>query len=397
MIKAHLKWKPLLVSMITGILSVPADALPLDSGIAHHPLRYKPLTSHLVPSGLSPQKVSIAYGFNTVAAKGKGQVIAVVAAFDDPSIEADLAVFNRQFNLPSCTTTNACFTKVYANGKKPRADADWSGEIALDIEWAHAMAPEAKIILVEAATNKLADLYSAVRVAVKNGATVVSMSWYSDELAQQTELNVIFNNPKVTFVAASGDDGAATNYPASSPYVLGVGGSTLTLDFYGNYQGETAWSGSGGGLSTIESRPAYQRDLPTPQSKNKRGVPDVAYNADPATGFSIYSSVETPMGKGWQVVGGTSAGTPQWAALVALANSALKIRVGGKFNALLYAMAAPKQGNLNFYFNNISAGTNGNCGYFCSAHQGYDYITGLGSPQVANLIEGLHGLCMRAE
>lgn len=385
-----LQFKLLATPLMFAILSSNAQALPTKvPGVAHHPIHYKPVMHHLMPSGLTPNQVRNAYGFNTISAKGKGQVIAIVDAFDNPRIEADLGVFAKHFGLPACTTKNGCFKKIYAKGKKPKTDAGWAGEIALDVEWAYAMAPEAKILLVEAASDSMQDLFDAIQVAVKNGATVVSMSWGGSETAEQTSLDPIFNNPKVSFVASSGDSGAGTIYPAASPYVLAVGGTTLSVDSYGNYQGETAWSGSGGGVSTVESWPESQKNLPIPKSNNMRGVPDVAYNADPETGFSVYSSVPGEGGVGWQVVGGTSAGAPQWAAIIAVANSALGTQMGGNFANLLYAAANPDSGKYNYNYNDIDAGSNGDCGYFCNSQDGYDYVTGLGSPELANLINDL--------
>ncbi|CEG56923.1 S53 family peptidase [Legionella fallonii] len=381
--------KPILTTLAIGMMSTNALAIPLAPGAVHHPIHYKPNTPHFAPSGLTPHQVSNAYGFSAISAQGKGQTIAIVDAFDDPRIEADLAVFNKQFGLPACTTKNGCFKKVYAKKKKPPTDAGWSGEIALDVEWAHAMAPQAKIILVEAASDSMEDLYQAVQVAVQSGANVVSMSWGAGEFSEQTDYDKLFNNPKVTFTASSGDSGAGTIYPAASPYVLAVGGTTLSTDSYGNYQGETAWSGSGGGVSSVEAWPAYQSGLPIPQSSNMRGVPDVAYNADPQSGFSVYSSVPGDGGTGWQVVGGTSAGAPQWAALVAVANSAINGNIGGNLNTLLYTLAHPTTGNYNHFFNDVTSGSNGDCDYFCSAQEGYDYVTGLGSPEVTNLINEL--------
>lgn len=386
---ACLQFKSLVTPVLLGLLSAQVYALPKAPGIAHHPIHYKPNTPHFMPSGLTPNQVSTAYGFSLIGGQGQGQVIAIVDAFDDPNIESDLGVFSKQFGLPACTTANGCFKKLYANGKKPNTDPGWSGEIALDVEWAHAMAPAAKIILVEAADDSLDNLFKAIQVAVNNGATVVSMSWGGQEFQQQTEFDSIFNNPKVTFTASSGDNGDGTSYPASSPYVIGVGGTTLYVDSYGNYQGESAWSGSGGGVSTIETWPASQSNLPIPQSNNMRGVPDVAYNADPNTGFSVYNTVPGDGGVGWAVVGGTSAGAPQWAAIVAVANSTLSSVLGGNFANLLYAAANPSTGNYYYDFNDITDGSNGNCGFYCNAQTGYDYVTGLGSPFLGNLIQDL--------
>ena len=382
---ATIRIKPFVASLLLGLVSLQANALPRAPGAIYHPIHFKPNVSNLLPSGLNPAQVSNAYGFSLLEAKGKGQVIAIVDAYDDPRIEADLAVFNKQFGLPACTTKNGCFKKIYAKTTKPKTDAGWSGEIALDVEWAHAMAPEAKIILVEAATDSAEDLYDAVQVAIKNKANVVSMSWGAPEFDGESSYDAIFNNPNVTFTASSGDSGAGTIYPAASPYVLGVGGTTLSVDTYGNYMNETAWSGSGGGVSTVEPWPEYQSSLPIPQSNNMRGVPDVSYNADPNTGYAVYNSVPGEGGKGWQVVGGTSAGAPQWSALVAVANSAISSNIGGNLNAQLYAYPD----YLSYYFNDISSGMNGDCGYYCTAQAGYDYVTGLGSPEVANLVNEL--------
>jgi subtilase family serine protease len=389
-----LKFKLAFSSVLLGMLSVQVHALPNAPGKAHHPIHYKPNTPHLMPTGLTPSQVGHAYGFNNVSAQGKGQVIAIVDAFDDPNIEADLGVFNKRFGLPACTTKNGCFKKIYAKGRRPRTDAGWAGEIALDVEWAHAMAPQAKIMLVEAASDSMNDLFQAIQVAVKNGATVVSMSWGGDEFSGETQFDSIFNNPKVSFTASSGDNGTGASYPAASPYVLAVGGTTLTVDTYGNYQGETAWSGSGGGISTQETWPASQSGLPIPPSNNMRGIPDVAYNADPETGFAVYNSVPSSEGSGWAVVGGTSAGAPQWAAIIAVANSELGMNLGGNISNLLYAAANPNTGNYSLDFNDVSDGTNGDCQDVCSAVTGYDFVTGLGSPELRYLVSDLPNYMM---
>ncbi|KTD00484.1 S53 family peptidase [Fluoribacter gormanii] len=379
----------LVTPVVLGLLSAQAYALPKAPGIAHHPIHYKPNTPHFMPTGLTPSQVRVAYGFNSVNSQGKGQVIAIVDAFDDPKIEADLGVFSKHFGLPACTTANGCFKKIYASGKKPKTDAGWAGEIALDVEWVHAVAPAAKIILVEAADDSIDNLFKAVQVAVKNGATVVSMSWGGDEFPEETSYDALFNNPKVTFVASSGDSGQGTLYPASSPFVMAVGGTTLLIDNYGNYQGEEAWSGSGGGVSSVEPWPENQKKLPIPKSNNKRGVPDVAYNADPETGFSVYNSVPSSDGVGWAVVGGTSAGAPQWAGIVAITNSLYSKVYGTHFISAIYAAANPSTGKYHYNFNDITTGTNGTCGYYCTAHNGYDYVTGLGTPELGSLIHDL--------
>jgi len=170
---------------------------------------------------------------------------------------------------------------------------------------------------------------------------------------------------------------------------VGVGGTTLTLAANGSYQGETAWNGSGGGLSVIEREPLFQSKLPIPDdARGYRGTPDVSYNANPATGYAIYDSIGINGYSGWFQVGGTSAGTPQWAALVAIANSsraaARKANLAST-DTPLYSIAKSTPAD----FHAVTQGTNGNCGTLCTASAGYDYITGLGTPQSSSLIAAL--------
>jgi len=201
------------------------------------------------PSGIFPAQMVIAYGFNQNSNQGAGQIIGIVDAYDDPKIESDLGVFTSQFGLPSCTTANGCFEKIYATGTQPSPNSNWATEISLDVEWSHAIAPQAKIMLVEASGQTDAELFQAVRVAVENGASVVSMSWGTDEFSEEVNADAYFDVPHVTFVAASGDSGHGPIYPAASPYVVATGGTALTLNSNGTWQSETAWSGSGGGTS----------------------------------------------------------------------------------------------------------------------------------------------------
>jgi len=338
------------------------------------------------PTGLRPKQVKTAYGINKITSRGEGQIIAIIDAYDDPNIEQDLAVFSKTFGLRPCTTANGCFTKVYASGTQPQMDPGWSGEIALDVEWVHAIAPAAKIILVEAQDDNPSSLYGAIQVAVQHGANVISMSWGAPEFSIETQFDQYFQVPGVTFVASSGDSGNGVDYPAASPYVISAGGTTLTVDSEGNYGGETAWSGSSGGISAYETAPAYQSSFPLPNNPNNmRGVPDVAYNADPNTGFSVYNSVPNPpYPAGWQVVGGTSASAPQWAAYIAIVNSTL-----GKITNMGSQLYQAASKNYGLDYHDITNGTNGSCGYLCTAQPGYDYVTGIGSLQASNLIKDL--------
>jgi subtilase family serine protease len=372
---------------VAGLLaaSLPLAAQDLLRTVAQPPLRHV-VTPDSGPTGFGPVHILEAYNFRNVKDKGKGQVIALVDAFDDSQAESDLGTFSTQFGLPACTTANGCFKVVYEGGKKPPSDTSgWSNEIAIDTQWAHAIAPAATIMLVEAQSNSFTDLLSAVDTAVANGATVVSMSWSGGETADEGQSDTHFNVPGVVFTAASGDGGHGVGYPAASPYVVAVGGTTLTLNSNGTWASETAWSGSGGGESAFESEPSYQA---TAQNSGHRGVPDVAFDGNPDTGVPSYSSHACgSCYTGWEQWGGTSIGTPQWAALFARVNS---LRAdAGKGNmtmpqTVLYTAPAAD-------FHDITSGSNGGCGTVCNAGPGYDFVTGLGTPVADLLIAYLGG------
>jgi subtilase family serine protease len=347
-------------------------------------------TSGPPTSAFTPSQIRHAYGFDQVANQGAGQTIGIVDAYDDPNAESDLGVFSAQFGLPACTTSNGCFRKVYANGKKPVANANWAVEVSLDVQWAHAIAPKATILLVEAPTNNLSDLVNGATVAVRNGASTVSMSWTSGEFSGETSMDRNFVSSGVTYLAASGDAGTGAAYPAASPDVIGVGGTSLYLNANGSYQSETAWSGSGGGLSAFEREPLFQAQFGIPNdSRGYRGIPDVSFDGNPGTGYAVYDSVGVSGYSGWFQVGGTSAGTPQWAALFAIANSmrtaARKANLSSA-NTALYSLAKTA---VNSDFQAVTQGNNGTCGTLCTASAGYDYVTGLGTPRAGALIAAL--------
>jgi hypothetical protein len=192
------------------------------------------------------------------------------------------------------------------------------------VEWAHAIAPGARIVVVEARSASTQDLLAAVRTArAMAGVSVVSMSWGGSEYAGQTASDSVFTTPAghtgITFVAASGDAGSAggAEWPSSSANVVAVGGTTLRVTASGVYQGESVWAGSGGGRSRYESEPAYQRTI---QASGRRTTPDVAFDADPSTGVLVYATDPTTGLGGWAQVGGTSLGAPAWAAIIAIAD-----------------------------------------------------------------------------
>jgi len=348
---------------------------------AHRPYQRQPGSSPTTPSGYTPQQMRHAYGVDQIANQGAGQIIGIVDGYDYPGLESDLGVFTTQFGLPACTKANGCLTVVYSTGVKPPASAVWAGETSLDVQWAHAIAPQAKILLVEAPDGKVTDLLQAVLVAVQNGASVINMSWGSqneppDELSMDS---IYFNNPAVTYMNASGDEGINLfGYPAASPLVVGVGGTTTKLDTNGDILEEVGWSGSGGGQSVYFPEPSYQTGF---QGSGQRGVPDVAYNASGFPGVAVYDHYDG----GWVAVGGTSAAAPQWCAIVAIANSVRagmgKSAIGTNFLNVIYANPQA--------LNDITKGSNGSCGAECKARAGYDFVTGLGSPMAAQVVDAL--------
>jgi len=343
--------------------------------------------------GDTPSQILQAYGFNqlNISEPGLGQTIAIVDAYELPNIQSDLATFDAKYNLPAI---NLNVINDGATSQDPTGG--WDLEAALDVEWAHSIAPYANIVLVEAADDSVnsagvpTNLLHAVSVAASQpNVTVVSMSWGVPEFASETQYDSYFGAPGVTFVAASGDNGAGTIWPAVSPNVLAVGGTTLEISSSGDYGGETGWGngfrsassgGSGGGISQYEKAPAYQQGNYLSSVADANGMrmsPDVAYDADPNTGVAVYDSTNG----GWQVIGGTSAGTPQWAALVALADQ-MRAAVNESSLSTVQTLTALYQEQGDFH--DI---TSGNSGY--SAGVGYDLVTGLGSPEANLLVSAL--------
>lgn len=324
------------------------------------------------PGGYSPTQIRHAYGFDQITGDGTGQTIAIVDAYGNPNVVNDLSVFSSTYGLPAAT-----ISVYYPKGKPSTTNSGWALETNLDVQWAHAIAPGAKIAVVVAKSASLSDLINAVDYAVKTvGAKQVSMSWGGAEFSSETSYDSHFNKSGVSFFASSGDSGAGVMWPAASPYVVSVGGTTLQLDSAGNVISETAWSGSGGGVSAYEAKPAWQTSW---QSASNRTVPDVSYDADPYTGFPVYIT-NYGGSTGWIMVGGTSAGAPQWAAQQALVNAARTTPLSSADSAI-YSIGVANYANS---FRDITSGSNG-----YSATAGYDYVTGLGSPKVPVLVPAL--------
>ncbi|MEI8130173.1 MAG: S53 family peptidase [bacterium] len=314
------------------------------------------------PSGVTPDEIKSLYHLPSSGGHG---TIAIIGAYTNASIEKDLADFDTQFSLPACTTKNGCL-EVHRMSAQVKSDTGWALETALDVEWAHAIAPNAHILLVSATTPSGANFLDALDyVSTRRDVSSVSMSWGGQEFPEEVSLDSHFVNVSgAVYFAASGDNGAGVSWPASSPNVVAVGGTTIIFDRMQKPHAETAWRGSGGGISAYEKAPPYQIGYSILKSMGMRAIPDVAYDADPRTGFPI---VHAGL---WRTVGGTSAGAPQWAALATLGS--------GASNTNFYK---DKMLTTNGqYFTDITSGKNGACIFYCTARKRYDYVTGLGTP-----------------
>ena len=350
-----------------------------------------PMGSGGPPTGAyTPAQIETAYGitgisFNGAAGTGSKETIAIVDAYDDPNIQSDLNTFDTQFGLPATTVTRVNET---GGTSYPASDSTggWELEESLDVEWAHAIAPGASIMLVEASSTSDTDLLAAVQYAASH-ANVVSMSWGGSEFSGETsDDSTYFDHAGVAFVASAGDAGAPAIWPAASPDVLSVGGTVLTLGAGNAWSSETGWSDSGGGPSAYESQPSFQKGVVT-QTSTARATPDVAYDASPSTGVAVYDSVPYEgTTYDWIQIGGTSVGAPQWSALLAIADQGRAASGQAALNS-----TSPQQVMSILYenpaaFHDITTGTStGRPNY--SAGPGYDYVTGLGSP-MANLVVG---------
>jgi subtilase family serine protease len=334
---------------------------------------------------LTPAEVRSAYGFSqtyftvggtTAEALGAAQTIAIVDAYGAPTISSDLKSFDAAIGLGDEDAAGKFVLSVATPEGTPATDAGWALEQSMDVEWAHVIAPQADIVLVEAKSASFADLLNAVNYARSlSGVVAVSMSWGGTEFSGEQGYDSYFTTPAghldtsgaaggVVFVASSGDTGA-TEYPATSRNVLAVGGTVLSADSSGNYLGETAWSDGGGGISTIEQN--YS--------------PDVSYNA--GTPYMVYDSTPYQGHSGWSDVGGTSAGAPQWAALVADADQG---RMMAGFPSLTgSAMIGTMLGLPESDFNDVTTGDNG----YYAAGTGFDLATGKGSPIAQDIISAL--------
>ncbi|KXU82308.1 peptidase S53 [Paraburkholderia monticola] len=372
----------------------------------------------------TPAQIRAAYGLpalpsswsNLSAAQsaqmGAGQTIYLIDAMSDPNIAAELAMFNQKFGLPSCTTTSitpsaslplaaagtsSCqFSVVYSTtsgtmtSTAPTYNSRWATEIALDVQWAHATAPLARLVLIEAPDASTSSLLQAINLANAMGPGVVSMSFGAAEGSWTASVDSAFSSANMTYVAATGDNGTGVEWPSISPHVLAVGGTQLTYD--GAARSETVWSGTGGGVSKYTSAPAYQNpSVPGMGTLSMRSVGDVSFNADPYTGQYVAIMAPGSSSASWYSVGGTSLATPQWAGITAIANA---LRAQDSLGALglaqmqLYGTVSANASLYAANFYDVTSGSDGACSS-CSAHTGYDQPSGLGTPNVGSLLSTL--------
>jgi Ricin-type beta-trefoil lectin domain len=337
-------------------------------------------------AGYSPADLRAAYGLQSITS-GTRQTVAVVAAYDDPAAEADLGVYRANYasdGLAACTTDNGCFRKVNQSGQAsplPAPSAPWAAETAADLDTVSAICPNCHLLLVEAASEAVTDMGAAVNEAVKLGAAFVDIGWAMPETAADTGYDAsYFNHPGVAIMAPSAQALPGTTgygligYPAASPQVTAVGGTTLTNTGAG-LRGwtETAWSQSGSGCSAYEPKPARQTDT---GCGTKRTVNDVAAAADPAVGSGAVASYDsygdsTYQAPGWTATGGTSVAAAIITAVYALT---------AKPAAGTYPVGYPYSHSNGL--NDITGGSTGTCAtaYLCVPGTGYDAPTGMGTP-----------------
>jgi subtilase family serine protease len=319
-------------------------------------------------SGYGPTQLQSAYGTTAAAASGGGgRTVGIVDAYDNPNLEADLAVYRAQFGLPACTTANGCFKKVGQTGTSslPSKNASWGQETSLDVDMVSANCPNCHILVVEVNSPTSANLAAGVNTAVRLGAVSVSNSYGGSESTADATYASSYSHAGVAITASNGDAGYGTETPAAYNTVVAVGGTSLSTASNARGWTETVWSGSGSGCSKYQAKPSWQHDA----SCTKRMIGDVAYIGDPYTGVAVYDSYAYQGQKGWMVFGGTSVGAPSIGAIYALAGN-------GQSNASLsYANTSS--------LNDVTSGSNGSCSiaYYCHGEVGYDGPTGNGTPK----------------
>jgi hypothetical protein len=356
-------------------------------------------------SGYTPAQITSAYGLNaitftsstgsTIKGDGTGETIALIEEYHDPNIGSDLKTFDAKYNLPDPSLT-------VVNQAGNQTNSSWTLEESMDVEYAHAIAPGARILVVEAApsnsqTQELQNQLNAVNTARNTpGVVAISMSWGYNEMSNEASYDGYFTTPSghtgITFIASSGDFGFS-EYPAASPNVLSVGGTSLYVTGSGSYQSETAWFYSGGSYSPYEPEPSYQRSV---QTTGQRSTPDVAFDADQGTGVEVYDTSPRSRKGSWQVYAGTSLGAPAWAGIIAIVDQGRAVAGKGSLDGptqtlpALYALPSSDFHTIS-PFSSVGGLSSWLSYLFGSSSNGAtaNIATGLGSPNGQSLIPGL--------
>lgn len=317
----------------------------------------------VMPSGYSPSQLRAAY--NLTATGNSSTLVAIVDAYGYPQASANLAVYRAEYGLPPCTTANGCLTIYNENGAQnryPREDLGWAQEQALDLAMVSAACPNCRIALVQTNSDSYSDLATGENLAAALGARAISNSYGGPEQGTQG-VEPSYNHPGIAITVSAGDTGYGAQFPATSPHVTAIGGTSLYQ--FSNARGwlETAWSEGGSGCSTVYGKPVWQHD----PLCTKRMEADVSAVADPSTPVAVYGPWTTSTSE-WLMYGGTSVGAPLIAGIYAASGGS--VSYGGNPYADTGAI------------NDITSGSNGQCGgtYFCTAGPGYDGPTGLGTP-----------------
>ena len=318
----------------------------------------------VTPSGLSPADLRSAYSVTGTGASST--IIAIVDALGYPNAERDLGTYRAQFGLPACTTANGCFKKVNQRGVQgsyPATNTGWSQETALDLDMASAMCPGCTLLLVEADSASFQNLATSVNTAAAMGAHAISNSYGGGE-SGSSSFEPFYNYAGIAVTVSSGDSGFGVEFPASSPHVTAVGGTSLVRSSNTRGWSETAWSGAGSGCSAVYAKPTWQTD----SGCARRTVADVSAVADPNTGVAVFGPANS-RSSAWLVFGGTSVAAPLVAGIYGVNGTA--VNHGNDPYRHLSSL------------NDVTSGSNGSCGgsYLCTAVAGYDGPTGLGTPK----------------
>jgi subtilase family serine protease len=372
------------------VCGLPAAGRAQCFAIRHVGAAGKPGSGAPPPVSYGAAEIQSAYGLTAAAASnGAGATVAIVDAYDDPNAYQDLAQYRTTENLPAiaaCSPTELagssapCFAKVNQSGvagSYPTANTGWAEEISLDVDMVSATCPKCNILLVEAASNSLANLGAAVVTAAGFGPVAIGNSYGGGEFSSEEAFGQAYYAPAgIAVTASSGDGGYGVEFPAAASSVIAVGGTSLRLQSGGWAQ--TVWNGAGSGCSAYVSKPSWQHD----SGCSRRTVADVAADADPNTGAKVYDSFNEP---GWMVFGGTSVSAQIVAGVYGLAGH------GAAGASAFYGGGSIPFGSPNPLLSDVTSGSNGSCAghgrfanpslaYLCTGETGYDGPTGMGTP-----------------